>query len=109
LIHCFGDRESALQSGEVRMDDWKKVIAWHASQDAVESARAPKTNWLWRTLVMLCVLFVCICTAWTAYHFAIGIGIGSELAGVICYFVFCVTLFAIVRPQFVAPPAGGSA
>ena len=103
-----GHRESTLQAGEVRMDDWKKVIAWHAAQDAVERARAPKTNWLWRTLVMLCVLFVCISMAWIAYHFAIWIGIANELAGVFCYFVFCVTLFAIERPQFVVPPAGRS-
>jgi hypothetical protein len=104
----FGDRESTQHAGEVRMDDWKKVIAWHAAQDAVERARAPKTYWLWRTLVMLCVLFVCICTAWTAYHFAIWIGIGNELAGVISYFVFSVTLVAIARPQFVVPPPGRS-
>ena len=103
-----GDRESTLQAGEVRMDGWKKVIAWHAAKDAVERARAPKTNWLWRTLVMLCVLFVCISMAWIAYHFAIWIGIGNELAGVFCYFVFSVTLVAIARPQFVVPPPGRS-
>ena len=88
------------------MDDWKKVRAWHATQDAVERARAPKTNW--RALVTVCLLFVCISMGWIAYHFAIWIGIGNELAGVFCYFVFCVTSGAVVRPQFVVPPPGGS-
>jgi TRAP-type C4-dicarboxylate transport system permease small subunit len=90
------------------MGDWKKVIAWHAAQEAVERARAPKTNWLWRTLAMLCVLFVCISMAWIGYHFAIWIGIANELAIVFCYFVFCIALVAIERPQFVVPPRGGS-
>ena len=42
------------------------------------------------------------------YNDAIWIGIGNELAGVISYFVFSVTLVAIARPQFVVPPPGRS-
>lgn len=77
------------------MEDWQKVVAWHAAEEAMARAGEQRVPWPRRALGIAGALFLCSSTGYTSYHAALWIGADVELAGMISFGVAAVTLVSV--------------